>query len=70
MKFIDYIVPQGRRGVNRVGIGPAVDWIVAKKIREPLMGCRYPAFLSKILTEFGYKLSEVENFDFIKVQPV
>jgi len=23
--------------------GPAVDWAVAKRIREPLMGCRHPS---------------------------
>jgi hypothetical protein len=50
--------------------GPAVDWLVAKKIREPMMGCKHPKFLEKILMEFGYHPSEFENLDFVKVQPV
>jgi hypothetical protein len=49
--------------------GPAVDWVVMKKIREPLMGCKHPAFISTIMTEFGYQPSQFENLDFIKVQP-
>jgi hypothetical protein len=50
--------------------GPAVDWVVMKKIREPLMGCKHPAFISTIMTEFGYQPSQFENLDFIKVAPV
>jgi hypothetical protein len=49
--------------------GPAVDWLVAKKIREPVMGCKHPKFLAKILTEFGYPVEAFENLDFVKVQP-
>ena len=48
---------------------PAVDWVVMKRIREPLMGCTHPASLTTMLTEFGYKRPEFENLDFIKVLP-
>lgn len=50
--------------------GPAVDWVVIKKIREPLMGCKHPASISTIMTEFGYHPSQFENLDFIQVEPV
>jgi hypothetical protein len=50
--------------------GPAVDWVVMKKIREPLMGCKHPAFISTIMTEFGYQPSQFENLDIIKVEAV
>ncbi len=50
--------------------GPAVDWVVMKKIREPLMGCKHPEFISTIMTEFGYQLSQFENLGFIEVKPV
>jgi hypothetical protein len=49
---------------------PAVDWVVTKRIREQVMGCTHPTYLTKILTEFGYQPSTFENLDFIKVQPV
>jgi hypothetical protein len=49
--------------------GPAVDWVVMKKIREPLMGCKHPTFISTIMTEFGYQPSQFEKLDFVNVQP-
>jgi hypothetical protein len=49
--------------------GPAVDWVVMKKVREPLMGCKHPSFLSMIPVEFGYQPSAFENLNFIKVEP-
>lgn len=48
---------------------PAVDWVVMKRIREPIMGCTHPASLMKMLTEFGYHPSTFENLDFIKARP-
>jgi hypothetical protein len=48
---------------------PTVDWVVTKKIREPIMGCTHPEFLSMILTEFGYQPSSFENLNFINVKP-
>ncbi len=64
-------VPNKRPASLSMGtFGPAVDWAVAKRIREPMMGCKHPKFLEKILTEFGYQPPEFENLDFIKVQPV
>ncbi len=50
--------------------GPAVDWVVIKKIREPIMGCKHPKAISRILTEFGYEPTAFSNLDFIKVEPV
>jgi hypothetical protein len=49
--------------------GPAVDWLVAKKIREPIMGCKHPKFLANILIDFGYETSTFANLDFVKVEP-
>jgi hypothetical protein len=49
--------------------GPAVDWTVAKRLREPLFGFKHPDFLSMILTEFGYRPAEFENLDFVQVTP-
>jgi hypothetical protein len=48
---------------------PAEAWAVMKRIREPVMGCTHPAFLSMIPAEFGYQPSVFENIDFIKVEP-
>jgi hypothetical protein len=58
--------------LNSLSMGtfsPAVDWAVMKRIREPVMGCAHPAFLSMIPAEFGYQASAFENLDFIKVEP-
>jgi len=49
--------------------GPAVDWVVTKRIREPIMGCNHPAFLSMIPIEFGYEPSTFESLDFVDVRP-
>jgi hypothetical protein len=46
---------------------PAVDYIVARRIREPLMGCKHPDTLKSIMTGFGY--ADFEDLDFIKVRP-
>ncbi len=63
-------IPNKRPGALSMGtFGPAVDWTVAKRIREPLMGCRHPRFLGKILTEFGFQPSQFGDLDFVKVQP-
>jgi hypothetical protein len=64
-------IPNSRPSSLSMGtFGPAVDWVVTKRIREPIMGCTHPKFISTILTEFGYQPSEFENLDFITVQPV
>jgi hypothetical protein len=58
--------------LNSLSMGtfsPAVDWTVMNRIREPIMGCTHPAFLSMIPVEFGYQPSAFENLDFIKVEP-
>jgi hypothetical protein len=49
--------------------GPAVDWVVMRKIREQIMGCKHPVFISTVMTEFGYQPSQFENLDFIDVEP-
>jgi hypothetical protein len=46
---------------------PAVDYITARRIREPLMGCTHPPELNRLMTDFGY--AGFENLDFVKVDP-
>ena len=46
---------------------PAVDYITARRIREPLMGCTHPPELKRLMTDFGY--TGFENLDFVKVEP-
>jgi hypothetical protein len=58
--------------LNSLSMGtfsPVVDWAVMKRIREPIMGCTHPAFLSMIPAEFGYQPSAFGKIDFIKVEP-
>jgi hypothetical protein len=54
--------------VNRLVMGtfsPAVDYLTAKKIREPVMGVTHEN-LGRFLTEFGY--SETSKLDYVDVQ--
>jgi hypothetical protein len=61
-------VPNKRPCALAMGtFAPAVDYVVARRIREPLMGCTHPESLNSIMSEFGYK--GFENIDFVKVQP-
>ena len=46
---------------------PAVDYVVARRIREAVMGCKHPDSLNSIMSEFGY--SDFEHLDFIRVNP-
>jgi hypothetical protein len=50
--------------------GPAVDWVVAKRLREPIMGCIHPESLTMIFSEFGYTFSSFERLNYINVKPV
>ncbi len=63
-------VPNARPVSLSMGtFGPAVDWLVAKKVREPLMGCSHPDFLSDIVTGFGYEPPALAKLDFVRVEP-
>jgi uncharacterized protein (DUF362 family) len=46
---------------------PAVDYVVARRVREPMMGCTHPNTLNRVMSEFGY--ANFESLDFIKVEP-
>ena len=46
---------------------PAVDYVTARRIREPMMGCTHPPELNRLMTDFGY--TGFENLDFVKVEP-
>jgi hypothetical protein len=62
-------VPNKRPGALSMGtFGPAVDWVVSKRVREVVMGCTHPDFLATILTEFGYAPSAFAELDFVRVQ--
>jgi hypothetical protein len=61
-------VPNKRPCALAMGtFAPAVDYIVARRIREPMMGCTHPESLNRIMSEFGY--SDFANLDFVKVAP-
>ncbi len=63
-------VPNKRPVTLSMGtFGPAVDWVVAKRIREPVMGCTHPDSLATILTEFGYRPPDFADLDFVTVKP-
>jgi hypothetical protein len=63
-------IPSIRLSTLSMGtFSPAVDWLVAKKIREPKMGCTHPGYIERILTQFGYSRPEFENLDFVQVNP-
>jgi hypothetical protein len=62
-------VPNKRPCALSMGtFSPAVDYVVARRIREPDMGCKHPESLNRIMSEFGY--SGFEHLDFITVNPV
>jgi hypothetical protein len=62
-------VPNKRPCVLSMGtFSPAVDYLVARRVREPLMGCSHPPALSRIMSEFGYV--NFENLDMVSVDPV
>jgi hypothetical protein len=62
-------IPNKRPTALSMGVfGPAVDYIVARQIREKIMGCKHPDSLKKIMTEFGY--ADLDNLDFVTVSPV
>jgi len=61
--------PNKRPGALVMGtFSPAVDYITARRIREPLMGCTHPPELGRLMSDFGY--SDFEKLDFVKVEPV
>jgi hypothetical protein len=63
-------VPNKRPCAISMGtFAPALDWAVTKRIREQVMGCSHPPYLSKILTEFGYSPSDCSNLDFVNAPP-
>ncbi len=61
-------VPNKRLCVLSMGtFSPAVDFLVMKRVREPLMGCSHPPALNRVLSDFGY--SNFDNLNFVKVEP-
>jgi hypothetical protein len=61
-------IPNKRPAMLSMGtFSPAVDFITAKRIREPIMGCSHPPVLNRLMTDFGY--SNFENLDFVRVEP-
>jgi hypothetical protein len=61
-------VPNKRPCALAMGtFAPAVDYVVARRIREQMMGCAHPDTLDRVMTEFGY--SDFANLDFVKVEP-
>jgi hypothetical protein len=61
-------VPNKRPCMLAMGtFSPAVDYVIARRVREPLMGCKHPPELSKIMSEFGY--ANFETLDMVKVEP-
>jgi hypothetical protein len=61
-------VPDKRPCALTMGtFSPSLDYVVARRIREPMMGCTHPESLNRIMSEFGY--SGFEGLDFVKVEP-
>ena len=59
-------IPNKRPTVLSMGtFSPAVDFVTAKRVREPLMGCTHPPALNRVLSDFGY--SNFQKLDFVKV---
>ena len=62
-------VPNKRPTILTMGtFSPAVDFLVARRVREPVMACSHPPTLNRILSDFGY--SNFENLDVVAVEPV
>lgn len=62
-----YGIPNKRPTVLSMGtFSPAVDFVTAKRVREPLMGCTHPPALNRVLSDFGY--SNFQKLDFVKVE--
>jgi len=62
-------VPNKRPCALAMGtFSPAVDFVVARRIRETVMGCKHPESLNSIMSAFGY--SDFEHLDYVKVNPV
>jgi len=56
--------------VNRLimgTFGPAVDYLTAKKVREPVMGVTHNKSIERFLTDFGY--ADLNKPDIVQVNP-